>query len=181
MGNPGCLLPFLPIALIAALLSLFLVIPAQIETDIIATVGPAFKLSPADASLLAQLEAAEALWKSQNINSYAITVYNGRPVAALEPTITVIDGEVVDSSAVCWQYTMSQADCVPPPFDPAGYTVTGLFDTVRSALKIAAPGSIKRLEFDATYGYLTHINYNDPEITGEEWWITVELFESGTK
>jgi hypothetical protein len=179
MNNPGCLLPFLPIAILAGLLSVLLLIPVQIETtpDMIATVGPLFKASQSDISLTTQLDQAEALWNAQAINSYTITVYNSRPLSSLEPTITVIDGEIVESSAVCWQHAMSEADCVPPPFDPAVYTVPGLFDMIRNVFKYANPTAVKRLEFDPTYGYLTHISYNDPQIEGEDWWIEVEKFE----
>jgi hypothetical protein len=178
MQNPGCLIPFLPLALIAGLLGL-LVIPVQIETapDIIATVGPLFKTSQSGVTMMEQLEEAEALWKTHAVGSYTITAYNGRPLSSLEPTISVIDGEVAESSAVCWLYTMSKRDCVPPPFDPETYTVPGLFDMVRDVLKYSDAAFIKQLEFDPTYGYLIQINYDDPQIGNDEWWITVEQFE----
>jgi hypothetical protein len=136
MEDNGCLLPFLPLAILAGLLGIFLVIPVQTETapDIIATVGPAFKLSQSDESMMTQLEDAEALWNSLNISSYTITVYNGRHLSSLEPTITVDDGDVIESSAVCWVVVVNENDCVPPPFDPAVYTVPGLFDTIRNVL-----------------------------------------------
>ncbi|HEX3049428.1 MAG TPA: DUF6174 domain-containing protein [Aggregatilineaceae bacterium] len=128
-------------------------------------------------SLLSQLDEAETQWQAAGISSYTISVTDASFWSVQTNTITVEDGVIIDQSATCINSPMQQdGACQPKPFDPAAYTVSGLFEHARSSAAIDE-GLYTTITFDPEFHFPSSIGFDNPEILDEQWIITVESFE----
>lgn len=123
-----------------------------LTTAIAASAQPPFN----PAVLLSELETAVALWNSQEIESYQITVRHRQPTWNTQNiTITVEDGMVIDSTHTCFP----QQECIMQDVDPETVTIEALFATAENVLTLNDPET--DMTFNQTYGYPNSIIYED--------------------
>lgn len=123
-----------------------------LTTAIAASAQPPFD----PAALRNELETAVALWNSQEIERYQITVRHRQPTWSTQNiTITVEDGVVVDSTHTCFP----EQNCIMKDVDPASVTIAALFDTAENVLTLNDPET--DMSFNPTYGYPNSIIYED--------------------
>ena len=103
---------------------------------------PFSKLEPATLSLI---DEAEAAWLASPTDSYRMTVEIDRPGDRRRSTVTVTDHEITDGIVSYWDfevkqwqepYALNQEQSFP-------FTVPGLFDMIRGALKESGRESIR--------------------------------------
>ncbi|MAT99258.1 MAG: hypothetical protein CL608_19135 [Anaerolineaceae bacterium] len=125
---------------------------SALTTAIAASAQPSFD----PAALRNELETAVALWNSQEIERYQITVRHRQPTWNTQNiTITVEDGVVVDSTHTCFP----EQNCIMKDVDPASVTIAALFDTAENVLTLNDPET--DMTFNQTYGYPNSIIYED--------------------
>ena len=108
------------------------------------------------AVLRAELETAVALWNSQQIERYQITVRHRQPTWNTQNlTITVENGAVIDINHTCFP----EQDCIMQEIDPNTVTIEALFATAETVLDLNDPET--ELSFNQTYGYPNSIFYED--------------------
>jgi hypothetical protein len=137
----------------------------------------------ASGHLFAQIRDGMQTWYRQGITSYRIDVVHVRSSWHYERhTITIRDGQLVGESASCATEPMEIAvgqECAVEPFDPADYTVIGLFVTAQS-LAEAHPKNGVEIKFDSTFGFPSRIFYDLPDVVDDdELWevISFEVLE----
>ncbi len=130
---------------------------------------------PSEPDLL--IASKQSQWQAKNIRSYRISVLKVQAVFhAQTNTITVTDGVVTHSSAICTPSPMEGRACQIQEFNPAEFTVDGLFQT---ALKYA-PESAKyqlRATFDDTYHYPLTISIDQEQVIDDETFYRVVSFQ----
>lgn len=128
----------------------------------------------------AQTNRAEKRWRDQGINNYVIEVSHANSIWHYQShVITVEDGKVTGFSASCATSSVEDAmdeECVVEAFNPADYTVPGLFSLVRDLLKTQPQDSLK-IEFDPVYGYPARIVFDLPDVLDEDQSWVVEDFQ----
>jgi hypothetical protein len=146
------------------------------------------KLGLALAALLAaflaacrsELESAQERWAEAGVESYTIVVrlVEG-PWHLQDHTVTVQDGQVVESSATCIPSLFENGQCEVDPFVPDDFTVAGLF--AAAAQMSEDYGRSTTITFDEQYGYPATVRYDDPNIADEElyWQVTAFTPEDG--
>jgi hypothetical protein len=136
------------------------------------------------AALRRQVDEAERRWNDRGIKSYRIVVmWVGSTWFLQHNTVVVTNGQVTDSSSRCERTPAGPNPCRVLPFDPARYTVPGLFSTVRALLAPDPPSptpdppTIVKLTFDAVYGYPRTISSDQPPIIHADGFWRVEELE----
>lgn len=123
---------------------------------------------------------AEKRWQSQGISSYVIEVSHANSIWHYQRhVITVEDGKVTDFSASCATSSVENAmdkECAVEDFNPADYTVPGLFYLVRD-LVASQPTNSLTIEYDPVYGYPARIIFDLPEVLDEDQSWVVEDFQ----
>lgn len=150
---------FTALTFVALMLGLF-VIPCYF------LVGFSINLYPQ--SPIERLNEARSKWNSNNIHSYRMTVYvSMEPITSGQFTVTVRDGEVVESSLSPFDTQlnwMGYYSLLQLPKEASQYTVERLFDLATPVLEpIPAPpvlsigysGSLYDISFDPDYGFIS--------------------------
>lgn len=123
---------------------------------------------------------AEKSWQDQGISSYVIEVSHANSIWHYQRhVITVENGKVTDFSASCATSSMEDAmdeECVVEAFNPADYTVPGLFSLVQDLMKTQPQDSLK-IKFDPVYGYPARIVFDLPDVLDEDQSWVVEDFQ----
>lgn len=118
-----------------------------------------------------QTNRAEKRWQSQGISSYVIEVSQADSIWHYQShVITVEDGEVTNFNASCATSSVENAmdkECVVEDYNPADYTVPGLFTLVQDLVKSHPQNSLK-IEFDPVYGYPARIVFDLPDVIDED-------------
>jgi hypothetical protein len=123
------------------------------------------------------VDQAELKWRQQSVASYRIEVLEVNSIWHSQAyTITIRNGQIVDSSTHCVPAPAEGGKCKVEAFDPNTYTVPGLFGAARAR---AADEQAKwlKITFDSTYGYPNQISYDNPDILDEDWLVRVTTFE----
>jgi hypothetical protein len=125
---------------------------SALTTAIAASAQPSFD----PVALQNELETAVALWNSQEVTRYQITVRHRQPTWNTQNiTITVEDGVVIDSTHTCFP----EKNCIMKDVDPASVTIEALFETAENVLTLNDPET--DMTFNRTYGYPNSIIYED--------------------
>ncbi len=128
-------------------------------------------LSACQAGLEQEINQAEQNWQAQGVTSYEIEVRKIDSIwHAQTHALVVENGEVVEDSATCIPAPFEGAECDVREFDPADYTVPGLFATARTQAA-RSDGQWTTIHFDEQYGFPANISFSNPEILdGEVRW-----------
>jgi len=127
-------------------------------------------------SLKTALSKAKDQWQAQDIAHYRIQVRHVSSVWHLQTyEIEVKNGEITHS-ATCIPAPVEGRECEVEDYDPADYTVEGLFEMAGWMLD-SQVSEYAKMEFDEDYGYPKLIAYDHPEILDEDNVIAVLEFE----
>lgn len=124
-----------------------------------------------------QIDQAEQLWLSQNINDYRmkVTIYQALAVGlTVQHNVTIKDGQVVEQECISEECLLITGSLE--------YTVPGLFKEARAAdvgdglIDTTGPGCAT-IGFDEAYGFPTFVDVDCYMQDDEEYSVKVEEFE----
>jgi Family of unknown function (DUF6174) len=109
---------------------------------------------------------AERRWKQANVQNYEITVHEESAWHSQTYIVVVKNGRVVNADFYCSNSAIGGEfeECVVQPFDPAAYTVEGLFEKAKRV-------SSAEIEFDARYHFPRYIFDGGPFGSHDAWWV----------
>lgn len=115
------------------------------------------------------LAADERTWAEMEVSDYHIEVMVVESIwHAQTYALVVRDGAVVESASTCIPAPMEFGECTVRDFDPADFTVPGLFARARQAL--AGQGAAwVTVNFDPQYGFPSRISFDNPDAVDEDW------------
>lgn len=146
--------------------SLFWPIHAQDSTPV----------NSSEEALLARIDAAEAAWTAQDIETYTLVVEDSSVWNGVQVESRIRDGRVGRMHATCILGTASSV-CEVLSLDPDFYTIPGILSFARKAA--TSFDGWQWLEFDAdldTDGAGTLVMaFNEPETYDEEWWLSAQV------
>ena len=109
-----------------------------------------------DPEMIEKIEAAKALWESQNISRYDLSVQRYRGIEGAQIlTMSVVDRQVSDAVQECGS-PAGQGPCTIQEVNPEEYTVEGLFELARDNNHRASI-----LTFDDETGVMTFMSLDD--------------------
>jgi len=121
------------------------------------------------------LDEAQRKWDAMGIRHYRITVRHIESIWHLQTYEMEVDGSEITHSAKCSPAPTEGGICEVNVYDPADYTVEGLFETAKDLLEGKYMKWVK-VEFDEEYGYPTIISIDDPELLDEDSaWKVIEF------
>ena len=122
-----------------------------------------------------ELDKAQEKWDAQKITHYRMKVRHMQSIWHLQTyEIEVTGGEILHS-ATCIPAPSEGRTCEIEDYDPAEYTVDGLFETARWQLESEYAEWVK-IKYDAKYGYPESILFDHPEILDEDnFWAVLEF------
>jgi hypothetical protein len=110
------------------------------------------------------------------VDDYRIEVQHMQSIWHLEIyTITVRNGQIVESESRCVPAPFEGSTCVSRTFEASDFTLNGLFATAND-LAARYPDYVT-VTYDETYGFPIAIHYNDPQIVDEDRHWQVLSFE----
>jgi len=122
-----------------------------------------------------ELNRAKILYRAQGITHYRLKVRHMRSIWHMQTyDIEVWNGEITHTAA-CVPAPTEGGQCQVEPFDPADYTVEGLFDTVTWVLE-SDYANWANIQYHTEYGYPKIISFNHPNILDEDnLWAVLEF------
>ncbi len=131
--------------------------PPEATTAVLSTAGAAGAESPVNfQSLQAEIESAEALWTSQNIQKYHIEVRHVRPNWNTQIIDIIVEsGDVIEANQTCYP----ERTCVIQDVDPQNMTIENMFSIARQV--VALTDLNPEANFNKTYGFPTYVSYDD--------------------
>ncbi|KAA3654369.1 MAG: hypothetical protein DWQ04_34495 [Chloroflexi bacterium] len=133
------------------------VTPINATADALTTAIAASAEPPVDLqSLQAEIESAETMWRSQNIQNYRIEVRHLRPNWNTQIiNITVENGNVLEAIHTCYP----ERTCMKRDVDPQDLVIVNMFEVARQVVKFT--DLHPEVNFNKTYGFPTYISYDD--------------------
>ncbi len=123
-----------------------------LSTAIVAGAEPPVNLQ----SLQAEIESAEALWTSKNIQKYHIEVRHVRPNWNTQIVNMIVEsGDVLEADQTCYP----ERTCVKQDVDPQDMTIENMFTIARQV--VALTDLNPEANFNKTYGFPTYVSYDD--------------------
>lgn len=140
-------------------------------------IGAASTWAVIDARRSLTAGAARQRWDSAGIQSYHLRGVMGFVMGgAFEFDLIVGNGRVLEASCF-YIYITDVSDEPCDAFDPADYTVAGLFRLIDSFSAEIDTTVKATINYDRTYGFPRYIYYDRRQMYDEEYSITIEVFE----
>lgn len=128
------------------------------------------------AQLNAQISTEERTWQAQGVGDYRIEV---RVISSIwhaqTYSITVQDNQVVAHESSCIPAPFEGRECETRDYDPADFTVEGLFAI--AGVMAQRYSNHTTIRYDERYHFPLTIGYNDPQILDEDAHWEVLSFE----
>lgn len=125
----------------------------------------------------AEFASARMQWEAARPENYTITVRHTRSVWHSQDITVTVKGGVTDHSARCTPAPTENGICAVEAYDPADYTVEGLFSNVEGWLGRVDNNSMT-VRYNEQYGYPELIRFDDPDMIDEDVSWSVIAFSS---
>ena len=121
------------------------------------------------------LDQKERKWEAQEITHYRMKVHHMQSIWHLQVyEIEYADGEI-SHTATCMPAPAEDGKCEVKDYDPAAYTVEGLFETAHRMLE-SKESKWATVAYNAEFGYPESITFDDPNLIDEDSaWIVVSF------
>jgi hypothetical protein len=155
----------------APIVIILLTVATMISISVAGLILVSSSVTPED--FIEQIDGAFARWTATEITDYRLTVLvSERPYFEAQHTVTVADGEIVDYMVEC--IIAPDSFCDPDHFNPAEYTVRGLFSNARRYAERVRGGVVFYIDFHLEYHYPEYFGQSrdDVEDALSEWRVT---------
>ena len=122
-----------------------------------------------------ELKRAKSLYRAQGITHYHLKVRHMRSIWHLQTYEIEIWNGKITHTATCIPAPIEGRQCQVEPYEPADYTVEGLFNTVTWILE-SDYAQWANIQYHSEYGYPKIISFNHPDILDEDnLWVVLEF------